>query len=200
MNIQTLRKQTISFAPKAISIFIALGLLLAMLPQPAAIALAATCAKSYTVKSGDTLTKVAADYNVDWLTLASENSLKDPYTLYVGQVLCIPASTTSSSTSSSTTTSTSSSSNSANFSISLLFNRVIITASNLPSKDTFYVKMNDGSRGNYEWTKVGVLRVGKLGTATGYYRMPDNLKESDVLAICLKNNETDAVVCQKFQK
>jgi murein DD-endopeptidase MepM/ murein hydrolase activator NlpD len=195
MNIQRTRYQTVTFAIKTISIFIVLALLLASLPQPTR---AAACSRSYTVKSGDTLTKIAADYNVDWLTLASENSLKDPYTLYIGQVLCIPASTSSSSSSS--TTSTSSSSSSDKFSISFVLNRVMITASGLPSKSAYYVKMNDGSRGNYQWERVGLLRVNKSGTATGYYRMPDSLKESDVLAICLKHNETDAVICKTFQK
>lgn len=42
---------------------------------------------TYTVKSGDTLSKIAARYGLDWRQLASMNSMADPSKLRVGQTL-----------------------------------------------------------------------------------------------------------------
>lgn len=41
----------------------------------------------YTVKSGDSLSTIAAQYGLNWRTLASKNNLQSPYTIYVGQQL-----------------------------------------------------------------------------------------------------------------
>jgi membrane-bound lytic murein transglycosylase D len=46
--------------------------------------------RTYTVRRGDTLGKVADKYGVDVKTLASANDLRKPYTLNVGQRLEIP--------------------------------------------------------------------------------------------------------------
>lgn len=41
----------------------------------------------YTVKSGDTLSGIAAQYGLNWHTLAQRNNLQSPYIIYVGQKL-----------------------------------------------------------------------------------------------------------------
>ncbi|MDO4903217.1 MAG: LysM peptidoglycan-binding domain-containing protein [Limosilactobacillus sp.] len=41
----------------------------------------------YTVKSGDTLSGIAAQYGVNWKSLAQRNNISAPYTIYVGQRL-----------------------------------------------------------------------------------------------------------------
>ena len=41
----------------------------------------------YTVRSGDTLSGIAAQYGLNWHTLAQRNNLQSPYTIYVGQKL-----------------------------------------------------------------------------------------------------------------
>ena len=43
----------------------------------------------YTVKSGDTLSKIADEYNVTVESIARENSISNPNIIYVGQVLKI---------------------------------------------------------------------------------------------------------------
>lgn len=45
----------------------------------------------YTVRSGDTLSRIAARYGVDMRTLAARNGLAPPYVIHIGQVLAIPA-------------------------------------------------------------------------------------------------------------
>ena len=43
----------------------------------------------YTVEHGDTLSKIAATYHLDYQTLARQNDLEYPYILRVGQVLYV---------------------------------------------------------------------------------------------------------------
>ena len=43
--------------------------------------------KTYTVKSGDTLSGIGAKLGVNWKDIASKNGISSPYTIYPGQVL-----------------------------------------------------------------------------------------------------------------
>lgn len=52
---------------------------------------------TYTVKSGDTLSKIGTSLKVKWEDIANLNGIKSPYTIKVGQVLKIPSTTTSTS-------------------------------------------------------------------------------------------------------
>ena len=44
---------------------------------------------NYTVQSGDSLSAIAAQYGLDWRSLAKRNNLQAPYTIYVGQQLSL---------------------------------------------------------------------------------------------------------------
>ncbi|MCJ7532916.1 MAG: LysM peptidoglycan-binding domain-containing protein [Anaerolineales bacterium] len=46
--------------------------------------------KHYIVKAGDTLYKIAATFSADWQDIVDLNNMKAPYTIYVGQELCLP--------------------------------------------------------------------------------------------------------------
>ena len=96
---------------KAANLAIAMALILATLFMivPNQTALAAECAVNHVVTSGETISSIAVEYDVDWQEIAAANNLKDPYTIFINQTLCIPASTTSSSSSSSSSSSTTSS-------------------------------------------------------------------------------------------
>lgn len=48
--------------------------------------------QAYTVKSGDTLSKIAAAYGTTYQKLASYNGIANPNIIYVGQIIKIPAS------------------------------------------------------------------------------------------------------------
>ena len=43
----------------------------------------------YTVKSGDTLSEIAQRYKINQINIITDNDLKAPYTLLVGQCLII---------------------------------------------------------------------------------------------------------------
>ncbi|MFR0595664.1 LysM peptidoglycan-binding domain-containing protein [Limosilactobacillus mucosae] len=57
----------------------------------------ATTASSYTVKSGDTLSAIAAKYGTTYQALASANSISNPNDIYVGQVIKVSATVTAAS-------------------------------------------------------------------------------------------------------
>ena len=46
---------------------------------------------TYTVRKGDTLSGIGAEYGVAWYKLAEYNSLADPGLIYPGQIIKIPA-------------------------------------------------------------------------------------------------------------
>lgn len=48
--------------------------------------------KTYTVKSGDTLSGIGAKTNTSWKEIANINGINSPYTIYPGQVLKLPGS------------------------------------------------------------------------------------------------------------
>ncbi|EJE97926.1 Phage lysin, partial [Liquorilactobacillus mali KCTC 3596 = DSM 20444] len=54
-------------------------------------------ASTYTVKLGDTLSKIAASYNTTYTKLATLNNIKSPYTIYVGEKLKVSGFVTTSS-------------------------------------------------------------------------------------------------------
>jgi LysM repeat protein len=71
-----------------LSVLLSLTLLVSALPQmPAA---AVTCKFKHTVEAGDTIQYLANLYSVGWEQIANANDLLPPYTITVGQVLCIP--------------------------------------------------------------------------------------------------------------
>lgn len=45
----------------------------------------------YIVKSGDTLSKIACDYNTSWQELARYNNIENPNLIYPGQIIKIPS-------------------------------------------------------------------------------------------------------------
>lgn len=46
--------------------------------------------RTYTVKSGDTLSEIAASYGVDWHEMAELNNLDNPDLIFPGQVFKVP--------------------------------------------------------------------------------------------------------------
>lgn len=64
-----------------------------------------TTAASYTVKSGDTLSAIAAKYGTTYQALASANSISNPNDIYVGQVIKVSATATAASSQAASSTS-----------------------------------------------------------------------------------------------
>ena len=173
-----------------------LSLTAVSLPQPAR---AATCAKAYTVKSGDTLSKIAFDYGVTVEAIAAENNLKSPYLIVIGQALCLPSSSSSgtSTSTSSSTTGTSTSTQKNQITVVDISKRIFLELSNFPKKTVYYVKVNDGGRRNYVWYRLGTVQTNISGAAQVSFKMPDKMRDKSTVAVCLKNAITDAVYCTR---
>jgi LysM repeat protein len=182
---------------RVISVLIVLALFAGALPRPvyaaSPAAATATCAQNYTVVAGDTLSKIADAYKLTVAELAAANNLTSPYTLYVGQVLCIPGSSTSGS-SGTTTTSTK-----PTIKLEVGTTRITVSVTNFATKRMFYVKIGPDRPSPNDWYSIGRMKVGKNGSATKSFRIPKNLIPSNVLTVCLKNNVNDAVFCTEIK-
>ena len=184
----------LTHAGKLFSLFLVLAMLMGALPGAAlAAAPAQSCSVNYTVKSGDTLSSIAASYSVNWQDIASANNLKSPYVLTIGQSLCIPGATTTSTSSTSTTTTTASK----GFTITVKGNRLVVTVTKFSKKAIYYARANDGSRDNNIWVRLGRLRVDKNGNAKVSFQLSKGLRNTTELAVCLKNVKNDDVSCVK---
>jgi murein DD-endopeptidase MepM/ murein hydrolase activator NlpD len=184
----------LTWVGKLFSLFLILAMLMGVLPGAALAAEPAqSCTANYTVKSGDTLSSIAASYSVNWQDIASANNLASPYVLTIGQALCVPGAATTSTSSTSTTTTTATK----GFTLATAGNRLVITVTKFSKKATYYVRANDGSRDNNNWLRLGRLRVDKNGNAEVSFQLPKGLRNTTELAICLKNVRNDDVSCVK---
>ena len=177
-------------ATKLFAIFLIMAFVLGSLPQASLAATEASCQATYTVKSGDYLTKIADAYDVTWSALAEANDLKSPYVIYVGQKLCIPGKSTSGSTGSTT-----GSSGKASFTAVKSGSSLVITTTNFPTKASYYVKVDDPRDRKIEWHKIGTLNTGKDTSVKESFKLPDDIKNASSFLVCLKNLHNDAQIC-----
>ncbi len=181
------------------SLLLALALLAGVVPQVVMAApapsVSATCAKYHTVVSGDTLSSISVTYDISIAELAAANNLTEPYTLTVGQSICIPG------TAASTTTTTDTKSTKREFTIERQGNYLVINAANFPKKSSYVVKLKKGRMSlPMPWVKIGVLRTRKNTDVIQSFRLPKNFFDTPVIQVCLKNSTSDAVMCLPFHQ
>jgi LysM repeat protein len=182
-----------SLLTRVLSLLLALVVLVSVFPQGALAATPAqtvACSTRYTVKSGDTLSGIAFTYDVSVEQIAAANNLKTPYTIFIGQVLCIPASSTTPTTGSGTSTS-----KEPGFTVVRTDKNLFITTRNLPNKSFYYVKVRESFRSQGKFAKIGNLRTKKLGNVERKYQIPKSLRTKPVLQVCIRNVKTDKEIC-----
>jgi len=156
------------------------------------------CVSRHTVTAGETLSSIADEYGVTWQELAQANNLKDPYTIYVGQVLCIPQGSGTSTTEpndSDSSTSVSSPSFEVNYEDSCI--RLIVA--NYPNNQSQWIRVGIFNQ-RWAFTQFEVIdrfRTSDNGTADVYLNLPKEYRNQD-LVICIKNPFTDVSQCQFF--
>ena len=186
----------------SLSVLLVLAFVFSALPQVAFAAEDATCTKSYTVVSGDTLSTIAAKYSTTVAQIASDNSLKEPYTLYVGQQLCVAGaaaatSTGTSSTSGSTSSSNTKSSKDPDMTLSVTPGFLTIKTANFPTKSNFYIKISPNiRRESSSYTKIGLLKTKKEGSVTKTFKLPKDFNHVASISVCVKNAMTDDTLCR----
>ncbi len=190
---------SISLSPRrlsliAISLLLVLALLAAALPATV-LAQTGTCARYYTVQSGDTLSSVSVTYDISILELAAANNLKEPYPIFVGQQLCIPGVAPSTTTTTSTTTTASQ-----GISATFTDNLVAIKLTDVKKKSNYIIKARKYHRANDEWFKFARVNTDKNGNATATLKLPRALWDGEYLEVCAKNSFTDKVECQRFYR
>jgi LysM repeat protein len=185
--------------PKLVGILLIAALLAGTFPQiglaAPAPSVSVTCAKYHNVAADDTLSSISVTYDVSIAELASANDLKEPYTLFVGQRLCIPGTATSTTG----TTTSASTSTKASWSVTRDGNSLVINAANFPTKANYYVKIKKGHPStDRPWVKLGIFRTKKNTSVEREFRLPKSFIEPAMLTVCLKNAKTDAVSCLPY--
>lgn len=180
-----------------VSLVLALALLAVSLPQPAA---AQTCSRNHTVAAGETVSNIAETYKVTVTELATANNLKEPFTIYIGQVLCIPASTTATTTTTSTTAGSSSTSNTRTLLVAISGNKILISADNYPKQNSYNVRVGEKRSTFGKWIRLGRVRTTKEGSVDATFLFPKGLRNSRVIDVCLKNLVTDDISCARVRQ
>ncbi len=184
----------VNLAARLLSLLLIATLIAISSPRPAP-ALAADCAVSHTVVSGDTLSSIALKYNTTVAAIAAENNLKEPYTLQVGQVLCIPGASSSSSSSGTTTTKPSKPAFTVTFEPS--GRHITVKTSNYPKKNTFAVNASGQGTAKYH---LGLLKTTKSNTSVQKtYQLPKSLRGAGEVTVCLKNKQFDNLQCNQYK-
>ena len=172
------------FAQVALAVVLAVAVLAAALPRPAQAAVNAVCDETITVKQGDTIYNLSKKYEVTVYKLAKANNLEKPYTLTVGQKLCIPKVPEPSS----------------NYKWSALFKNGEMTVSGSKFKKThpFIIKMR--AVDDMTWYKLGKAVTDKSGELDKTYKVPKALSKDTFVYVCLKDAVTDYLDCKRVVK
>jgi hypothetical protein len=183
----------------SVSLLFVVTLLASALPsqQASASAPAATCAKYHTVASGETLSSIALKYNVTVEEIAAANNLKTPYTIYVGQSLCIPAAT---GTTPAPTTSAGTTSGAKIEARSDRYGFITVATDGMKPKTPYYVKVSFYFYSKLVTAKLGTMRTDKNGDANKTFRLPKNFRNQPKLTVCLKNPYTDVATCIPYRQ
>jgi len=174
----------------ALSALIAMSFSAAVLVQPAA---AVTCKFRHKVEAGETVSSIAALYDISWLDIVEANNLKEPYVLQIDQRLCIPSGSKPSDTGDTEDGETGGPSLEA-----LLGLRSILVEVNGIAKNTV-VNLRVGNYPSSNMIKIGSFKTDKNGHYKGYFSLPsyDYLQSRNVL-VCIKNVWTDEIACDIF--
>ena len=152
------------------------------------------CRAFYTIRPGDSLNSIARTYNITVDKLIKANKLSQPLTIYVFQVLCIP----SKSQPYSTPVPKNSYRLAADFIVIRRDNVLLITTTNFPRYSMYAVKLSSSLQpGNFK--KLGFLKTGKYSDDTYKIIIPNKLRRTQNMQVCLKNFSTDANICRKVQ-
>ncbi len=178
---------------RILSLLIVVAFFAVALPLAGA-AQAQSCARNYTVESGDTLSSIALEFNTTVAELARLNNLVEPYTIFVNQSLCIPGTAATSTPTSSSSSGSKNTSGATNFSVIDNGKKVTLVVEDSPVRNAYFVRISERGFGTL-WYKVGFLKTNKEGEALRTFRVPDELIDTDI-TVCLKDMHTNDVFCR----
>jgi hypothetical protein len=180
---------------KGVVILLVFVFIMAIYPQPAQ----AACSFKYTVQSGDSLYGIAARFQVKFEDLVALNKLKEPYLIYVGQVLCMPPGAVKPTTTTTTGTTTTISANEPLISGVHLGSMLWVGVSNFSKERIYYVNVYPTGRDYWLYTpfKAGQFKTDKNGKFGAWFHTP-TMEDEMTVTVCIKDVITDIVkACQK---
>jgi LysM repeat protein len=179
------------WAARLLMVILVLSMSAATVPEVAVAAPAAKskCGTPYIVKQGDTLANIGKKYDVSSYTIVNENNLKSPYTIYVGQKLCMPENNKSGSLAGKYANA-----QAAYFTAYFWAGGINVQPYNYP-KTTVFVKVDNAGDRSKNFIKIGRLNTKNTGNNRVHYDLPTDLKSAKSLWVCLKNLTTDYNQC-----
>ncbi len=168
----------------SIAVLVAFALLAAALPRPAQAAVNAACEETITVKAGDTIYNLSKKYETTVNKLARANDLDKPYTLTVGQTLCIPKVPEPSSN--------------YTWSAVLKNGEVTVTGEKFKKQHPLHFKVREDL--DEPWYKLGKVTANKSGEIEKKFTLPKAVSKANVLYVCLKDGVTDYLDCKRVFK
>ena len=178
-----------------VALLLALSLLATAFPTLALAAPAGAdeddCKRPYEVKRLDTLNKIARYYGVNVASIADENDMDRPFTIYVGMRLCIPRKNIKNAPK---VASKYASAYSVYFVAGRDGNDILIYTYNYP-KTTVLVKGENGGKSGWKLVSIGEINIGNVGNRkTLRFRLPTELRVKKLI-ICLKDTQTGYLQC-----
>ena len=200
MTIIKMNESTRKVVTGALFVTLIFALLITMVPQPvlAADSAQTSCVTKHTVKSGETVSSIAVSYGLTWQEVAEANNLKDPYTIYVGQVLCIPEGATTT-PDEPTDGSSSDTVSGPRFTLSGDGVYLNIKTVDYPKQQSHIVRVGKIAQriAFIEMEVISRFRTDENGSSDAYIRLPKEYRDS-VLLVCLKNAFTDKTQCNYY--
>lgn len=174
-----------------LSVILMLTLVVSALPQmPAA---AVTCKFKHTVEAGDTIHYLANLYSVTWEEIAEANDLLPPYTITVGQVLCIPGGSAPAQS-----TKPANADKKPSLEVVPSLSHVYVSVENFQPKTSYFVRIFPRTEDvSY---RIGVFTTNKDGDFADWFKIPGYVPRSANMGVCVKNAWTDAVSCVKYEE
>lgn len=179
-----------------LSVFTALSVAFAVLPQTASAAAAVTCAANYTVKSGDTLSMISRRYDMGLRTLAAANNLATNSMLTAGTRLCIPDESTFSLPPVGVGNLGMTAPTQFSFATSASGNHINLNLTNVKSSLSFKARVQDASATTNTWYSLGTVNGTLDNTTAKTFMMPTDIKSAASLRVCLKNMRDGSLYCE----
>jgi LysM repeat protein len=185
---------SLKWLARLFGILLTLVLLAALLPQQisAAPAAAAKCTPTYQVRRGDTLKKIGDRFGFEARQITYLNNWNPPYTIYVGQNICIPEKNDSSAPK---IDNQYINIPAAYFTAGRSGSNLLIYTYTYP-KTTVLVKVRDASSAGKNFYNVGSINIAQVGNGkTSRLKLPAQLQNAKQLQVCLKDRTSSYLQC-----
>jgi hypothetical protein len=192
MNINLKRQSRTNGFARALCILLVIALFAVLLPGAASASPLATttCKKTYEVKRGDTLNSIGSKTGIPAKDIVYFNGWKSPYTIYVGQRICLPTGKVSDAPK---LENKYANAPAAHFTAGRSGKEILVYTFTYP-KTTVLVKVDNAGDSVRKLINVGVISSVVNGK-TYRFKLPAELQKASKLQICLKDRTTGYLQC-----